>query len=73
MDLSTDYDLERGIWKSLSSEKEYFAKMNHQNPELQELRENLKGKEKEAFKESVKLAIVNLSEKYNRQLINTSI
>lgn len=64
MDINTnDYEIEKGIWKTLSSEKEYFAKMNHQNPELQELRENLKGKEKDAFKENIKKAIISLAEK----------
>jgi hypothetical protein len=62
---SNDFEIERNIWKTLSTEKEYFAKMNHQNPELRELREGLEGKEKATFKESVKRAIVNLSEKYN--------
>jgi hypothetical protein len=37
--------------------------MNHQNPELQELRENLKGKEKDIFKENIKKAIISLAEK----------
>ncbi len=64
MDINNnDYEIERGIWKTLSSEKEYFAKMNHQHPELQELRESLKGKDKDMFKENVKKAIVNLAEK----------
>jgi len=37
--------------------------MNHQHPELQELREKLEGNEKIAFNEKVKKAIINLSEK----------
>eukprot|EP00597_Dinobryon_sp_UTEXLB2267_P012120 CAMPEP_0170113234 /NCGR_PEP_ID=MMETSP0020_2-20130122/9737_1 /TAXON_ID=98059 /ORGANISM="Dinobryon sp., Strain UTEXLB2267" /LENGTH=1097 /DNA_ID=CAMNT_0010339491 /DNA_START=44 /DNA_END=3337 /DNA_ORIENTATION=+ len=65
--MANDFDVERNIWKSLSREKEYFAKMNHQHPELQELREKLEGAEKAAFNEKVKKAIINLSEKFREE------
>lgn len=65
--MANDFDVERNIWKSLSREKEYFAKMNHQHPELQDLREKLEGSEKIAFNEKVKKAIINLSEKFREE------